>query len=90
MGVQNQEEISLQRQSAVPIINTTPPPILSKKPGISIACMRREERYVFSVGVNLCAPTGDKKFTARSADQRNAKVSASTDDRKAGVKTAME
>jgi hypothetical protein len=86
----HQEERILQRKSAVPIINATPLPILSKKPGISIASMTRGERYVFSVGVNLCAPTGDKKFTARCADQTVAKVSASTDDRKAGVKTAME
>jgi hypothetical protein len=89
--VHHQEERILQRKSAVPIINTrTPLPILSKKPGISIASMTRGERYVFSVGVNLCAPTGDKKFTARCADQRVAKVSASTDDRKAGVNNAKE
>jgi hypothetical protein len=89
--VHHQEERILQRKSAVPIINTTTPlPILSKKPGISIASITRGERYVFFVGVNLCASTGDKKFTASNADQRDAKVSASTDGRKAGVKIAKE
>ena len=90
LGVQNQEEMSLQQQASVLRINTTPPPILSKNPGISIASITRGERYVFFVGVNLCASTSDKKFTASNADQRDAKVSASTDGRKAGVKIAME
>jgi uncharacterized protein with PhoU and TrkA domain len=88
--VRNQEEISVQQHTSVLINNTTPPPRLSKKTGIYIASIRRGERYVFCVGVNLCAPTGDKKFTARIADQRNAKVSASTNGREAGVNSVKE
>ena len=83
--------LKINETRIVPRTKTTPPPLLGlEKAGIYIAAMAREERYVLNVGVCLCAVTTDRKFTARKADQRNSKVSASTDDRKVGVSIAKE
>jgi hypothetical protein len=57
---------------------------------MSIAVMAREERYALHVGAGLCAVTAVRNFTAKNADHRHAKVSASTDDRKVGVSIAKE